>query len=221
METIGFGWVKPTTIDIRDYHAEDYLSAWQKVVARFKRVAQIAKVWDCARVLDQGSTGHCVGFSGADFENTLPVFDNVGNQQGHALYYACKEIDGEPKAEDGSSVHSLAKVLKKIGRIKTYAFTSSLATIKTWLLTKGSVICGVDWYSGMMNPGATGFVYPTGAVEGGHAFILEGYDPKTDAFTILNSWSSSWSQNGRAKIKANDFAKLLPNGEAMIAVELP
>src|SRR6188474_1368171 len=55
------------------------------------------KVWvNPDAVLDQGNTGHCVGFGWAQWGNSEPFSDDYKNADGHAIYYECKVIDGEP-----------------------------------------------------------------------------------------------------------------------------
>jgi hypothetical protein len=182
-----------------------------------------AVVWaDNEPVLDQGQTGHCVGFGGAQWGNTLPIDDHFKDADGHAIYYECKIIDGEPKAENGSDVRSLAKVLKQRKRLSTYAFAGSVDEACAWVLAHGPVIVGTDWTNDMFHPDAQGFVKPTGAVAGGHCYIQVGYDPDAQVLTYLNSWGASWAQNGRFKMRKADAETLFAKqGEAAAAVELP
>ena len=173
-------------------------------------------------VLDQGETPHCVGFAGAQWGNTLPVDDKYDNSDGHDLYYLCKVMDGEPKEENGSNSRSLAKALKQAKRLNTYAFAANVDEIIQWLLTKGPVLIGTDWYTGMFNPDSQGFIRPTGVVEGGHMYLAIGYDPATEIIEYLNSWSDDWGLNGRFYMWKNDATKVFANqGEGLVAVELP
>lgn len=175
-----------------------------------------------AEQLDQGQTGHCVGFGWAQWGNTLPIDDKFTNADGDAIYYECKVIDGEPKAEDGSQVRSGAKAMQNRKRESVYAFASNLADIKTWLQTKGPVVVGTDWYNDMFNPDANGYVVPTGGVAGGHCFALVGDLESEQAFLFQNSWGKSWGLNGYFKMKYTDFQTLFNNqGEACVSVELP
>ena len=174
--------------------------------------------------LDQGQTGHCVGFGWSQFLNTLGtdgIDDHYADADGHALYYECKIIDGEPKQENGSSVHSGAKAVKARGRIQGYAWANTISEVEQWLLTKGPVTVGTDWWTTMFDPDPTGLINVGGKVEGGHCYVLDGYDPTTGLFRIQNSWGSSWGQNGYAYISMKDFGTLLDaQGEACVAVEL-
>jgi hypothetical protein len=172
--------------------------------------------------LDQGQTGHCVGAGGVDWLNALPVDDHLPNDELHKLYYDCKIVDGEPKQENGSTVHSLAKVLVNRGRLKTYAWASNVSEIVDFLTAHGPVIVGTDWLNDMFSPDANGFVTPTGAVAGGHCYVAVGYSHDNDEIEFLNSWGNGWGKNGRFYMRTAMFADLLnrSGAEAMAAVEL-
>lgn len=185
--------------------------------------APVASVlWDNSdAVLDQGDTGHCVGFGCAQWGNTTPVDDDYTDTDGHDLYYEAKVIDKEPKAEDGSSVHSGVKALVNRKRINTYAWSTAIDEIKAFVLSKGPVIVGTDWFEDQFSPDANGFVTPTGPLAGGHCYTIIGWDD-ADNITFLNSWGSGWGKGGRFHMKATDFKKLITSGfEAAAAVELP
>lgn len=179
-------------------------------------------VWtDAETVLDQGQTGHCVGFGGAQWGNTLPVDDKYTNDDGHKLYYECKVLDGEPKAEDGSDVRTLAKALQARGRLKTYAFAATIDEVIAFLESSGPVIFGTDWYNDMFNPTVDGLVTPTGAIAGGHCYLAIGYSKQRGRIRFLNSWSDGWGLKGQFEMSVTSAAYLLGgNGEGCAAVEL-
>jgi hypothetical protein len=180
-----------------------------------------SKKWDfLAEPLNQGETPHCVGFGGADFGINLPIQDNYTNQDGHDFYYKCKIIDGEPNEETGSIVRSIAKVLQNEGRIKNYAFASSVDEVTYWLLNNGPMIVGTDWTDGMFKPDDKNIIHPSGQIAGGHCYLLN-ETTEDGMFHIQNSWGA-WGINGGAYISRLSFAMLLNgNGEAMTSVELP
>lgn len=203
--------------------ATAHIRVLEKVVPIPTPVPASGVVWsDDDTVLDQGDTPHCVGFGNAQFGNTDPVNDKFTNADGDAIYYEAKVIDGEPKQEDGSSVHSGIKALKNRGRVGTYAWSTSLAEIKQWVLTSGPMVIGTDWYNDMFNPDANGFVTPTGGVAGGHCYVIVGWDENDDV-TFLNSWDATWGLGGRFKMKASDFNVLVTADgfEGCAVVELP
>lgn len=174
------------------------------------------------KVLDQGQTPHCVGFAGAQWGNTLPINDKFDNDDGHAFYYASKVFDGEPNQENGSTTRSLAKTLKASGRLDTYAFGASIDEAIQWILTKGPVLFGTDWYTGMFNPDTQGLIRPTGVAEGGHMYLATGYNSETKLIEFLNSWSDEWGLKGYFYMHKEDAVKVFANqGEILVAVELP
>lgn len=194
---------------------------------------------DNEAVLDQGQYGTCVGNGTAQFLNTDPIDDKytegmgqsakTGAPTARALYYEATVNDGQPDDPDapgggqqGASVRSGMKALKSRNRIAAYALASTLDDIKTWLHSgKGSLVVGSNWTNGMFNPDANGYVKPTGAVAGGHCYIIVGDLPSEGAFLFQNSWGAGWGKGGRFKMKYADFQTLLDQqGEAWAAVEL-
>ncbi len=206
-----------------------FLSSWFGLL-RFWRwikanrppvVTTDSKIWELRQQLDQASTPHCVGFGWAGWHNSKPVDAPLwSNTDGHELYYEIKLIDGEPREENGSSVRSGAKAMRNRGRIDTYVWASTTAEITAWIQQRGPVVAGTDWTGSMFRPDRDGFIRPEGSVEGGHCYLLLGYDASRGAYLIENSWGS-WGQDGRAWIRVDDFGQLLNgNGEACAGVEL-
>jgi hypothetical protein len=179
-------------------------------------------VWtDADQVLDQGQTGHCVGFGWAGWGDTLPVDDRYTNPDGDAIYEEAKVIDGEPNQENGSTVRSGAKAIQNRGRLKTYAFAASIDEVRAWLDGHGPVVFGTDWDQPMFTPDANGFVHPDGNVAGGHCYVCVGDLVSEGALLFQNSWGASWGAAGRFRMTYADAAALLARqGEACAAVEL-
>ena len=178
--------------------------------------------WDLKIQLDQGQTGHCVGFGWAGWVDAKPVEGTYQNADGHALYYECKVIDHEPLAENGSTVRSGALALRARGRLAAFAFARTTAEIDDWIDHHGPVVVGTTWTNDMFDPDATGYVKPTGPDAGGHCYVMLERIDAEDAYVFQNSWGAGWGQNGRFKMKRADFAGLLQDqGEACCAAELP
>lgn len=206
--------------------ADDLSSTWRKIrnisEDGFDGFVYNLEVEEDHSYVAEGIGVHnCVGFSMANFGINLPVQDFYNNEIGHQFYYMCKEIDGEPNAENGSYVRSAAKVLKNIGRIDAYAFAPDISIIKWWLLNRGCLIVGTIWTDVMFTPNSDNIIDIGGTVVGGHAYLLNEWT-KDNYIGIQNSWGSEWGVNGKAYISSANFDKIFRyGGEAMTAVELP
>ncbi|MBF9133075.1 hypothetical protein I0C86_29545 [Plantactinospora sp. S1510] len=201
-----------------------YLVFWRWLRTQREPVttSDTAPAWELTTQLDQGQTGHCVGFGWAGWVDAMPVAGTYQNADGHALYYECKVIDGEPGAENGSFVRSGALAVRERGRLAAFAFAHTLAEIDEWIDSQGSIVVGTQWTNDMFDPDENGFVRPTGAGAGGHCYLMLDRIADEDAYLFQNSWGSGWGQGGRFKMKRSDFDGLLQDqGEACCAVELP
>lgn len=183
------------------------------------------KHWPTGPILNQGDTPHCVGFAWAQWEMTSPVriplaTSRDGNALGHGIYASCKEIDGY--AGDGTWVRAGASVMKTAGRLASYVWATGPNDLRDWVLLKGPVVVGTDWHESMFDPDARGWMRPAGAVVGGHAYLVTGYNANARAYRVTNSWGTGWGDNGKAWILAADLWRLVSqSGEAVAAPELP
>lgn len=176
--------------------------------------------WQTGPVQDQGDTGHCVGFTWAQWLMTKPL-RTMNGPKGHDIYYMCKVIDGEPGNEDGTYTRSGVRAMQNQGRIANYLWAQSIDDLRVWVLTKGAACLGTNWYEGMFDPDRNGFIYPTGENMGGHEYLCVGYSSKRKAFRFINSWGKYWGQKGRFWMKEADVERLVfeEGGEACGAVE--
>lgn len=178
------------------------------------------RTWQVNFQLDQGDTGHCVGFGWAGWGDAEPIIDKYANSDGHAIYYECKVIEGDPKGEDGAYVRSGATAMRNRDRLSTYAFADSLDTALTWLRSTGPIVIGTDWTDDMFEPDTNGRVRPTGGVAGGHCYLL--YEVSGTTLWFKNSWGSTWGVSGSFCMTMDDFQVLLQSyGEMVTSVELP
>jgi C1A family cysteine protease len=95
--------------------------------------------------------------------------------------------------------------------VKTYqAVNVDPNSVMQALASGFPVVVGFDVYSSFMNaPGGDVPMPGSGErLEGGHCFILVGYDQATQRFKFQNSWGSGWGQSGFGTIP---FA-YLPHG---------
>jgi hypothetical protein len=137
------------------------------------------------------------------------------------LYHDCQLNDEWPGEDyDGTSVRAGAKVLTDRGFITQYRWAESIADIRDWILLRGPVVLGTTWYDNMFYPDSKGYVYPTGGLAGGHAYMAYGYSSTYRRFRCINSWGADWGQNGRFWLKESDLQTLLfDDGEACVATE--
>ena len=215
-ETSSFGMgLIPSPIDVKDFKLAAYMPTNLGDLSG-------SKSWLFnAEPLDQWDKPHCGGFGCADFGINEPIQDNYTNLDGHRFYYLCKEIDGEPNAENGTTLRSVAKALRNEGRINSYAFAKTVDEIAYWLLNKGPVIVGTIWTVDMCASDKNNIIHPTGKVAGGHCYVI---NEIVDGilFGIQNSWGLRWGIDGKAYISKVDFQSLfLSGGEAIASVELP
>src|SRR5512146_475704 len=165
---------KPGLRDHRDWMLSDYITPAQR-----RRAQSIVRFdWDVNKVLDQGNTGHCVGYAWAGFGICSPVVQPWGNDMGEKIYYQAKVEDGEPGQENGSTTLSGVKAFMHYGALENngYAWAQSVDDIVTWVLTKGPVVCGSYWYYDMFEWDADGLVHVGGGIAGGHEYYIYGAD---------------------------------------------
>lgn len=169
-----------------------------------------------APVLDQGDLGSCTGNALAQWLNvTINKRINrptMTEKNAVALYSTATRLDDAPgqypPTDTGSSGLAVCKAGVRAGYLTSYRHTFSFdAFLST--VQHAPVIVGTAWYEGMFEPDKDNVLKPTGAVAGGHEYLILGVDTNKQLVTILNSWSSSWGKNGRAFIRFDDFRALL------------
>jgi phage terminase large subunit GpA-like protein len=88
-------------------------------------------------------------------------------------------------------------------------------------LEVGPVEVGFNWYATMFDVPASGVLSVSGAIAGGHAFVLNGVNIARGLIRLKNSWSRRWGLNGRAWLRIEDVERLLgEDGEACLATEV-
>lgn len=175
--------------------------------------------WKCNTWLDQGREGACTGFSVSHEYAAKPKeVTNLTNADAQAIYYRARQID-EWEGEDyeGSSVLGAIKAAKEKGWYSEYRWAFGVDDLALAVSRKGPAVIGVNWYTGMFNPDANGFIHKTGQLAGGHAILCNGYNVKGRYFKLHNSWGKKWGVNGECKISYDDMNALLKEyGEACI-----
>lgn len=183
--------------------------------------------WGTGFWLDQGPEPECVGFSWAGELGAVPTIIGVDDARGRALYRAAQAIDREEGRfwDAGASVLAGAKAVQRAGFMPEYRWAFGVDQFATGVSRIGPGVIGIDWFDGMMEPDASGYVRPTGAVVGGHAILVRGYSVTRRRFLLHNSWGRSWggrggSPPGCAWLSHDDLAMLLARPWADACVPL-
>jgi hypothetical protein len=133
----------------------------------------------------------------------------------YKLYETAQTLDEWPgEAYDGSSVRGGMKALQKAGYITNYlwlptariAIEQSIQDMTDFMLQGyGTVVLGTDWFLSMDDVDSDGYIVEPGTTDtpiGGHAYRINWYSKKKDAFLVVNSWGHSWgeeSEDGEMK----------------------
>ncbi|QGF20288.1 hypothetical protein SEA_SIXAMA_109 [Gordonia phage Sixama] len=169
-----------------------------------------------APVLDQGSLGSCTGHAMAQWENTTRTREGLSewltDDDAVELYSAATQHDefpGEyPPIDTGSSGLAVAKAAQAKGYITGYRHAFGMQ--QTLLaLQIAPVLIGTLWLSGMNTPDDKLMLHASGEELGGHEYLLLGCNVEDEYVTVLNSWSSTWGENGTARISFLDLEALL------------
>ncbi len=176
--------------------------------------------WRCKDWLDQGREGACVGFAFGHELISRPREFPATNAFARGIYLAAqKEDEWAGEAYEGTSVLAGAKVVVTLGHFTEYRWAFGIDDLKIALGYAGPAVLGLNWYRGMFQPDAKGFIHPTGGVMGGHAILARGINLKEGYVLLRNSWGQDWGLNGDCKISIDDLSRLLKeDGEACIPI---
>jgi hypothetical protein len=169
-------------------------------------------------VLDQGQLGSCTGNAGIGCLGTDPFYEGTTwhysfTEEGAVQLYsdatAADDYPGQyPPDDTGSDGLTIAKVLTAAGSISGYRHTFSLDdALKALGVTP--VICGTTWLEGMFDPAPDGRLTVSGAVAGGHEYVVDEIDADSQRVWLTNSWGTGWGVNGRAYLTFTDWGRLL------------
>jgi hypothetical protein len=180
-------------------------------------------IWDLPECLDQGTEGACVGF-GWEHE-LLAEPDRVTGTDPRSIFHRAQQLDDIPGENyEGSTVLGGAKAVQELGHLTEYRWAKSIQDVLAAVSTYGPVVAGIDWYTGMDTVDKDGFIRIRGTVRGGHCVCLHGVVPEPSdrygwALFGTNSWGPGWGKNGRFKITARDFERLMnTRGEVCVPV---
>lgn len=198
-------------------------------LAPAQQAAPRGYTWRCTTTLDQGSEGSCVGHAWAHELLARPA-EATGVDHPYArerLYWAAQQLDeweggaypGATPQYEGTSVLAGAKVVSGLGAMAEYRWAFGLSDLVLAVGYKGPAVLGVNWYEGMFRPDGAGYVWPSGAVAGGHAILCRGVSVSRRTFTLRNSWGPGWGNGGDCLVTWDTMERLLgEGGEACIPV---
>jgi hypothetical protein len=198
--------------------------------------------WRRLRVLDQKSTGTCVGHGWRGwFEGEPTMHKPDEGRDAFAIYRQAILLDEWPdndgeetkpneQLEAGSSVRAGAKAMQQDGYIGSYVWATTAAQIADFVTrVDGSpVVLGTSWMNAMFSPDPkTGLVKVTGGVAGGHCYVTDWFDFTTRRHRCYTSWGDGFGQKdadgvgGIFWLATRDLDRLLRNqGEACCGVEM-
>jgi hypothetical protein len=112
------------------------------------------------------------------------------------------------------------KQLHKQQLFKSYRWAFGIDDLILGIGHNGPAVLGINWYEGMFNTTAKGYITPTGYIAGGHAILARAVNVKEQRITLRNSWGKGWGVNGDCYISFADMDTLLKqNGEAVFMLE--
>jgi hypothetical protein len=169
-------------------------------------------------VFDQGDLGCCTAAAALGLMMTEPLMYSdyqpvYSMDDVKAFYTAETRLDGIrgvwPPTDTGSTGLAAMKVLKRRGAITGYAHAFS-PQVAVAALPWGPIAVGTIWLNSMFEP-VNGRIYldPASGVAGGHEYVVDGWDPRTQRVHMVNSWGEDWGNSGGATIELADFAWLL------------
>lgn len=171
-----------------------------------------------APVFDQGQIGACVANAGVgllSYERyKATVAAELTFTEATALDYYRKvtradDYPGSWEPDDtGSDGLSMAGVFKTEQLISGFLHAFGLDDVLAGLMV-GPLITGTDWLQDMFDPAVSGRLLVSGALAGGHEYILDEYNPDSGLIGICNSWSGTWGVGGRAYLHRDDYRRLL------------
>lgn len=173
--------------------------------------------WRCNTTLDQGREGSCVGHGIAHELIARPSeVPDIDHAFAMNLYYEAQKIDpwvggaypGANPFYEGTSVLAGVKIAHSMGYFDSYRWAFSFEDLVQGVGYNGPAVMGTNWYTGMINPDADGFVHVTGRIEGGHCWLLRSVNITKEYFIGRNSWGGSWGRNGDFYITFADMERL-------------
>lgn len=186
--------------------------------------------WRCNEWFDQGEQGACVAYAlGHELAGRPAETRNIHDQWlVENVYWEAQKIDpweggSYPNANpfyEGTSILAGVKVLHKKRFFREYRWAFSFNDLINGLGYNGPAVLGLNWYQGMNEVDADGFIRPTGFIEGGHAILARAVNVRKQVVTLRNSWGKAWGIEGDCYISFTDLERLMyEHGEAVFLMK--
>lgn len=102
--------------------------------------------------------------------------------------------------DTGSTGSSVMKWMTSVGWIKGFTTADTISDLQACLAKGSNPVIGIDWWSGMDNPGKDAEIFATGYIRGGHELRLVGWNGTK--FIGINSWGR-WGYCRQSQINSN------------------
>lgn len=158
------------------------------------------------RLIQRGGT--CVGHGIAHMLACAPYRHAVAPDLPYKIYNWAQLNDEWPGIDyEGTSVRAGLKAAQAFGLIGEYRWAFKEDEAWQYLMTRGPLVVGFTWLTGMMAVDRKGFVNLTGGEEGGHCVCLRRGE-RTLADGDYYQGIQSWPDYLSFKIRREDFKAL-------------
>lgn len=180
-------------------------------------------------VFDQGHESSCTMQAAVGVLRTSPFAGKLARSnraaydtplERYEAYKRAQRLDPWPgESYDGSSTDAPYKLFRDERRIREWRWCFGLDDVLRALSHYGPVSIGTNWHAGMEQTDGAGYVHPTGAILGGHAYELVGISVDSKSVLAVNSWGTAWGVNGRMRLTWDELDQLLKaSGDACTVV---
>lgn len=204
--------------DQRDWRLERFLGA-------LEGLPDYKYWWSGDLWIDQDD-GSCTGAGLAKLRSAGPVSAPAATIDYWDLYIRNQRNDpwpGEYPSYEGATVRAAMKTGVDLGWFSAYAFCWDLETALAFVMTKGPLQMGLDWFSSFDYPDREGIVRldVNSRLRGGHSFVWDGTSLKRGLARCPNSWGRRWGKNGYFYVPLEDMEALIQmEGECAAPVEV-
>jgi hypothetical protein len=180
-------------------------------IPRAVDVRRRSRPWHIGPILDQGATNQCTVYAAVQQIQSAPRIHDLHwtPAQFAEVYQRALLLDEFPgEIDEGTSERAVQKALQERKLIDSYLWATEEDVAREYLLTRGMLCFGTDWFQGFDSPGKKSYVDPTGRVRGGHEYVMRWYYGARhykypDTYEFVNSWGPSFGESGIFRMKAD------------------